>query len=165
MVQWKLIFVRMTQIFLYYGLCTATGRGGPQSLLGACSIVCREFGLGKQIQNPIISMYNRNSEMGQDKACGLVGKVKKPEFRADVICQRKTRVLIFPLNRGDVDFRVRDSVSLGIAWFTACPESVPALQKSEWTADSGSLSCSGEPWPDQAGVLAVKSSASGAVKR
>lgn len=64
-----------------------------------------------------------------------------------------------------MDFRVRDSVSLGIAWFTACPESVPALQKSERTADSGSLSCSGEPWPDQAGVLAVKSSASGGVKR
>lgn len=64
------------------------GKGRAAELLGACSIVCREFGLGKQIQNPIISMYNRNSEMGQDKTCGLVGKVKKPEFRVDVICQR-----------------------------------------------------------------------------
>lgn len=39
-----------------------------------------------------------------------------------------------------MDFMVWDPVSLGIAWFIVGPEPVPALQKSEQTADSGSPS-------------------------
>lgn len=79
------------------------GEGRAAEPLGACSMVWRGFVLGKQTTNPITSIYkNSEMEMGQDKTCGLIGKVKKHALRDGVICPWKTRALIFrpPLQSG-----------------------------------------------------------------
>ena len=57
----------------------------------------------------MFSIDNKNSEMGQDRTSGPIGKVNRHQLGEYVICQPRSQALIFIPCLDDVDFMVQDS--------------------------------------------------------
>ena len=105
--------------FLY---CRGPGQGALEPP-GSMFHVVTWIYIRKTNPNPhTFSTDNKNSEMGQDKTSGLIGKVKKHTLGDHVICQLKSQALKFTQSLDDANFMVRHS-SL---WELLCLLCVPS---------------------------------------